>query len=352
MSYSSLTNLGRTAIAKQMYNNCDFYISFGIIPSSYIDKWDIDETVPAYVAKQINNEIITRTANSNLDYVQNKDIHTVLEIKKDPTSAIGVLNEILNITAVPGVNGNIKINIIPGGFAGNETIIFSNGVLSVLLENSVTTVQQLANILLTHSLIRSAEVLTNQNDTLTLGIKSDTVYLVGGANEIVYLKDVDYNIGTSSNSDTIPIGAIKWLTTTKPQDGLQYKISYWYKSVLSVQDNLIQVFGFKKAVSKIYVIEDENGSIRANDKKWSASLVPTRHVALQFYIDNADIEQGTVVRQVGLYINTIPTDATNPNHFYSLNELTSQGELLVIENLTPFVHEIISSCNFTIVLSF
>lgn len=352
MSYSSITNLGRTSIAKQLYTNCDFYLAFGSIPSTYIDTWDVDSVVPAYVAKKIDNEIITRSNTLDVDYVINKDIHTALEIKKDATSSEGILNEYLKIKAKPGVLGNIQIVLTPGGYAGNENLNFSNGTLSILIENSVTTRQQLANAILSNDLILSVEVLLNPNDVVQLGVLSDNTYLVGGYNDVIYIKDVDYTIGTLSNSDTIPLGAIKWLTNVKPANNSQYKISYWYKSLLSVQESLIEAFGFKKAVSKNYVVEDSNGSIRANDKKWSVSLIPTRHIALQFYIDNADIEQGKVIRQMGLYLNTIPTNSTDPNHFYSLTELQSFGDLLVVENITPYAHEIISSSNITIVITF
>lgn len=351
MSISSLCDSGRRSIMKLMMDNFDFYLGFGKLPLDYPITWDIDEVVPSYIAKKINSENVTRLISSNVDYLVNKDVQSILNIYSPAVSSNGVLNVYISINGVPGIAGNIEITLTPGGFAGNETLNFSNGVLTVLIENNVTTRQQLASILATAQMISSAQVLSSPNTPITIGLATDTVNLIGGKEQVNYLENQDFKIGYSSNNDNIPIGAIKWLSSVKPNDNQVYQVSYWYKDLLSNQTSLLNLFGFKKAVAKNYVIEDANGSIRANDKKWSISNVPTSHLSLMFFIDNLDIVEGEVIRQYGLFVNTVPNTGLDPSHFYSLNEITSQGDLLVLDNLSPYRIESINSSNISIVLS-
>jgi len=351
MSYSSLVDSGRITIAKLINDNLDFYLGFGELPSNYADTWDIDENVPSYIAKKIENENIVRSNSSDIDYLTNKDVHSVLEVTSNPVSSLGVLNSIINIVGTPGTQGNIQVVVTPGGFSGSETLNFSNGVLTAIIENNVTTRQQLANLLMTSPLIQSATVISNPNTVFTVGIGSDNVYLVGGKDLVIYTENTDFKIGYIDNSDNIPLGAIKWIGTIKPSNDQTYIVDYWYKDILSNQTGLLQAFGFKKAVSKTYVIEDLNGSIKANDKKWSISLVPTKHLALMFFIDNLDIPDGKVIRQFGLFTGIVPNTGFDPSHFYTVDQITNLGSLMVIDNLAPYKHETINSEQITIVLS-
>ena len=351
MSTSSLTDTGRISITKLMYDNLDFYLAFGKLPVDYIDSWDVDEPTPGYIAKKIENESITRSSSSNLDYLQNKEVHTILGIQADSVSASGNLNGYLDLVSAPGSSGNIQVVITPGGTAGSESINFSSGILSVSIQNNVTTRQALANILQGHSLIDSATVSSNPTNVITVGVGSDSTFLVGGKDAVLYTENVDYKIGYLNNSENIPLGAIKWLNSVKPSNGQIYKASYWYKSLLSVQTSLLNIIGFKKSITKNYVVEDENGSIRANDKKWSISSIPTKHLALSFFVDNADIPDGTIIRQFGLVTGVVPQPGFPSDHFYTIGQLQSQGSLMVLENLPPYKHQIINSQQINIVLS-
>lgn len=351
MATSSLTDTGRIAITKLMYENLEFYLAFGKLPTDYIDTWDIDEETPSYIAKKIQDESVQRSSLSNLDYVLNKEIHTALTVYSEAVSAIGNLNGYLDIVANPGTLGNVQVVITPGGIAGSESINFASGILSVSIENNVTTRQTLANILQNHSLILSASALTNPTSPITVGNGSDNTFLVGGKDLTNYIENVDYKIGYINNADNIPLGGIKWLTTVKPSNNQTYKVSYWHKSLLSVEQSLLNIIGFKKSITKNYVIEDENGSIRANDKKWSISANLTKHLALSFFVDNEDIPDGTVIRQFGLYSNVIPKVGFQDDHFYAIDQIESTGSLVVIENMPPYKHQIINSQQINIVLS-
>ena len=350
MSFSSLTDRGRTVITKLIFEYLDFYLGFGEIPSDYVDSWDIDSDVPSYIAKLIENESITRNPNSLIDYPINKDIREIIQISSNAVSASGILNGYINITAAPGIQGNIQIIITSGGFAGSEAISFNAGVLSVIIQNNATTRQQLANALKSSPLVQNAIVLSNPTTPITIGVGTDNTYLVGGKDQTIYIENIDYTIGYLNNNSNLLFGSINWVGS-RPQGGQTYYISYWYKSLLSVQTSLIQAFGFKKAVSKNYVIEDPNGSIKANDTFWSISSTPTKHLALLFLVDNQDISDGKVVRQFGLVCNLSINAGGNENDFLTPDQIVNMGDLIIIDNISPYRHEIINSEQISIVIS-
>lgn len=332
-----------------MFDHLDFFIAFGEIPPNYIDPWTIDADVPTYVAKFIQDEVVVRNPSSLIDYAQYKSIRSVVQISSDPVPATGNLNGYINITSVPGAQGNIQIIITPGGFAGNETVTFSNGVLTIIIQNNATTRQQLANALMRSNLISNATVSSNPTTPVVIGVGSDSTFLVGGKNQTIYLEDIDFSIGYLNNTSGYLLGSINWIGS-RPLDGQSYKISYWAKTLLSVQTDLIQIVGYKKAVSKNYVVEDPNGSIQANDTFWSISNVPTKYLALLFLLDNQDIPAGKVIRQFGLVTN-LTLSSGNINDFILPSQILDSGDLMIIDNIPPFRKEPINSEQISIVIS-
>ncbi len=350
VSFSSLTDSGRVVLNKLMYDNLEFYLAFGEIPSNYIDPWVIDADIPPYVAKLIQNEEVIRSSTSLIDYASYKDIRSIVQISSDAVSATGVLNNYINITAAPGIQGNIQVVITPGGFAGNETVNYTQGVLSLIIQNNATTRIQLANALKTSNLISDAVVMSGSNTPITIGVGTDNVFLVGGKDQTIYIENTDFTIGYLNNTGNLLLGSINWIGG-RPLDGQTYKVTYWAKTLLSVQTDLIQVFGYKKAVSKNYVIEDVNGSITANGKKWSIVNTPSKHLTLLFLLENTDVPSGKVIRQYGVVVNVEVNPNSNPNDFLTPSELVNNGDLMIIQNNSPYRPEITSSTQLSVVIS-
>lgn len=352
MSYGSLTKVGKIEIAKLMKNNFEFYIALGGKPDDYVDLWDIDENTPAYIAKKITNEVVVRGVSGVEDPLVNNDLRSVLEVYTNPTSAVGTLNSYFTITAAPGTQGNIQVRLQPGALAGSETVDYATGVLTVNIENAVSTRAQVRQALLTSPLIQAVTIASAPDSPVTMGLEADSTSLVGGKNTKQFTEGQHFQVGYLDNENSVTLGNIKWIDVQfMPSAGETYYVSYWYKTLLSEQDAMLLPIGFKKAVSVDYVVEDDNGAIITNDKKWSTTTTPSKNLLLRFFINNLDVANGTVIRQHSIYVGTTPTSNLGADHFYTIAELSAQGTLLHLENISPYKHEIIIGTTLNLVIS-
>ncbi len=96
-----------------------------------------------------------------------------------PGAAEGVMDSHLVITAEKGNAGNIMINLINGGTAGSESVTCSGGIMTVAIEDGVSTQEQICNAIASHEIIDTA-IPNDPGATWELGLGTDSVTLDGG----------------------------------------------------------------------------------------------------------------------------------------------------------------------------
>ncbi len=100
--------------------------------------------------------------------------------------ASGVLDSLVTITAETGGAGNLSITLVPGGTAGSETVTTDpiTGDIRIAIEDGVSTRDDIAAALQSHSAIASAVATAPGGTPWTLGVGSDTVALSGGSSAL------------------------------------------------------------------------------------------------------------------------------------------------------------------------
>ncbi len=100
--------------------------------------------------------------------------------------ASGVLDSLVTITAETGGAGNLSITLVPGGTAGSETVTTDpiTGDIRIAIEDGVSTRDDIAAALQSHSAIASAVATASGGTPWTLGVGSDTVALSGGSSAL------------------------------------------------------------------------------------------------------------------------------------------------------------------------
>ncbi len=125
--------------------------------------------------------------------------------------ASGVLDSLVTITAETGGAGNLSITLVPGGTAGSETVTTDpiTGDIRIAIEDGVSTRDDIAAALQSHSAIASAVATASGGTPWTLGVGSDTVALSGGSsalnmevNPAIVLDD--RLIASAQSFDTVP----------------------------------------------------------------------------------------------------------------------------------------------------
>lgn len=109
-------------------------------------------------------------------------------------AATGVLDSALTITAVPGAAGNVTINVVGGGTAGSETAVLNSGVITLTIEDGVSTQDQMKTALLTVVSTIANVVAASPTDIWLLGVGTDTVTLSGGEDSYIVVSDGEINI--------------------------------------------------------------------------------------------------------------------------------------------------------------
>ncbi len=101
-------------------------------------------------------------------------------------TASGVLDSLVTITAETGGAGNLSITLVPGGTAGSETVTTDpiTGDIRIAIEDGVSTRDDIAAALQSHSAIASAVATASGGTPWTLGVGSDTVALSGGSSAL------------------------------------------------------------------------------------------------------------------------------------------------------------------------
>ncbi len=101
-------------------------------------------------------------------------------------AASGVMDSLVTITAETGGIGNLAITLVPGGTAGSETVTTDpiTGDIRIAIEDGVSTRDDIAAALQSHSAIASAVATAPGGTPWTLGVGSDTVALSGGSSAL------------------------------------------------------------------------------------------------------------------------------------------------------------------------
>ena len=114
-------------------------------------------------------------------------------------------------------------------------------------------------------------------------------------------------------------------------------------------DNL-ELLGFLKEQHKSYVLEDEDGALKANGKRYSYSDVPTNTVAVSFLQDGDDLDGKTIYQQlVGARLSVV-----NENKMWNeIDDVDSDGFVVIAGgNVAPYSLSVGSSETLTIVMNF
>ena len=115
-------------------------------------------------------------------------------------AATGSIDSEIDITAVAGAAGNVTINIIAGGTAGSETAVQVGSVITVSIEDGVSTQNQIRTALLALAGVFQTITVVNGSTPWTLGIGTDTVTLTGG-------EDAYFNPSTGEITMTVLPGS-------------------------------------------------------------------------------------------------------------------------------------------------
>ena len=112
--------------------------------------------------------------------------------------------------------------------------------------------------------------------------------------------------------------------------------------------------GRKKLFRGLFVYPDDHGVlVLPDDRKYSISDTPTRHLYLQFLFDYNE-GSGGAIRELGLFLNTQPRADLPPTQtFFRPDELENVGTLLLVEHLEhPDTYNPQKKGEYEIVLSF
>lgn len=169
----------------------------------------------------------------------------------------------------------------------------------------------------------------------------DIISITKTANSVttVYEQGVDYVL-TGNN--------IVWRSTShKPDVGEDYQVIYRY-----VEDNLTQLLqevDTMKASVVSFCNPDDDGIIEAGGQRWTATRTPSKYVYL-FFKYPADISLGKVIYQCGIFTGRVlSTDTNSP---VLSNEVLAKGDMILIDNIAPFVQSELIRQYVEIVLEF
>jgi len=101
-------------------------------------------------------------------------------------------------------------------------------------------------------------------------------------------------------------------------------------------DELYQEFGRRRFTAQTYAYEDPiNGTIDANETKWSLTETPTRHLYLQFKFDSSEAP-AEILYQLGIFMNsTLIGELPADQRYFVPAEITDPGTIFMAENIKP-----------------
>jgi len=128
----------------------------------------------------------------------------------------------INFTAEPGSAGNnIQIELVDGGLAGSETAVMNGNIITVTIEDSVSTQTQIRAALLTVPNVFNTIVAERPSEAWVLGQGTDTVLLSGGTNASTSIvvtqrfatgEPVRFSMLTTNTGDSLPGGLNNYTT--------------------------------------------------------------------------------------------------------------------------------------------
>lgn len=120
----------------------------------------------------------------------------------------------------------------------------------------------------------------------------------------------------------------------KPAAGSTYNVTYRY--AYTAMTALLNEFGRRSPLLVGYAVPDVNGAISANGGNWTYTSTPTGNLYLQFKFDPADAV-GNIIAQVGIFLGTaMATGVTLGTQYLLPAQISSPGQLYMVDNLEPF----------------
>ncbi len=99
---------------------------------------------------------------------------------------------------------------------------------------------------------------------------------------------------------------------------------------------LVDEIGRRQASVVQFCTPDANGGIIVPNGRFSESTVATNHLYCRFNFDYTEAV-GESIREVGIFIGTVPVSTVPAGQFYLLpSEVSDPGFLLVLERFTKF----------------
>lgn len=98
---------------------------------------------------------------------------------------------------------------------------------------------------------------------------------------------------------------------------------------------LQDAIGFRKATQVSYCKPDVDGPIEVTSGTFSLTEEKTRHLYLQFRYDYEDAI-GETIREIAVFLNTqIKSGLPEGKKYFEMDEVTANGQLLLLENYRP-----------------
>ncbi len=374
---------GHVALAKAMYNEV-FHLGWGTLPGSYIDPWEITEEPPLYILEEVSEDVVKGVLNG-YDTLTNLPLYRI-DTVTEMEGASKVVNGGFDINTNNWVGLNSTLGSVVGGESGNCLEVTKS-------PGSPYAYQQITG--LTVGQTYKADLHIKQGsagpETIAIGIGSDgdnmdltseTVAVPTGWTRVTFnfipTSTIHYFVialpaGTGTQLfDTVSIdriinyvkdtdwqedlgaGTVNWsLAGAEPTTPNPYHVEYVYKNDLVTFSTLLSELGRRLATQKSYCYEDPSGFIVTNDKSWSLTVTPTRHLYLMFKFDSSDAEND-IIYQLGLFLGSTPEAAVPPGKQYLEypGEVDDEGTLFMIDNIKPFARNSYTREMFEYVITF
>ena len=107
----------------------------------------------------------------------------------------------------------------------------------------------------------------------------------------------------------------------------------------------------RKIIKKSFLVEDQNGTILAGEKKWSKSDTPTKNLLLEVTSSKDDVPIATIY-SIGVYVGTKIKSTSSRTDFLLPEDLESPGTLLVSQYVVPIIRNSATSESRQIVICF
>lgn len=115
---------------------------------------------------------------------------------------------------------------------------------------------------------------------------------------------------------------------------------------------LLDAVGYRTASSVQFCEPSIDGAIAISSGRFAVSQDPTNHLYLKFVFEFEDAE-GTTIREIGVMTGTVPiTGLPQGQSYFQPGEITSAGDLLLLEHRKPLYREVGVRETFEFVVTF